>query len=418
MLVMRTIENSAYPIRKLVGSQQPLWLDDLALAVHPLGLYGVQPRALLRQKTAYDPHSGFAPTLLDTAVVLAQPAPYLFGDVPGSVVPDEEQNLLANSLEPFATPLKESGRYATDGSAIHEPDPRLVEFGQVESVAGDGLWVGIVLGDRLLNEAKGLSFLTPTVQSGQCQPTPPAFVLEAHCPGLGVVLGHFHQPVAPAFFLSYKGSGEVIHRLARIHLTPSRRESVARTVSPETRLWVSPSSKAASAAISKVQRLLSYPNSLGDRWSISRKASALLSSKAAWTSLGREEPGVRARRPRSLKAWMAFLTVCEPHPRLRAIFGGESPRELARSIWLRRITKASLERNPAWRLSRSFSESERTNIGGFMPTTIAHHTQSSVKSRGFCNFLQALSFLYRSMSIAPSTSRSWRRCSSSSRMSR
>src|SRR5215216_4231421 len=40
-----------------------------------------------------------------------------------------------------------------------------------------------------------------------------------------------------------------------------------------------------------------------------------------------------------------------------------------------------------------------------------------VKSRSFCNFLQALSLLYRSMSIAPSTSRSWRSCSSSSRMS-
>ena len=60
-------------------------------------------------------------------------------------------------------------------------------------------------------------------------------------------------------------------------------------VSPETRLWVSPSSKAASAAISRVHRLLWYPNSLGERWSIPRKASALRSSKAAWTRLGREE---------------------------------------------------------------------------------------------------------------------------------
>jgi hypothetical protein len=167
--------------------------------------------------------------------------------------------------------------------------------------------------------------------------------------------------------------------LARIHPTPRRRESVARTVSPETRLWVSPSSKAASAAISKVQRLVSYPNSLGDRWSISLRASALSCSKAAWTCLGREEPGVRARRPRSLKAWMAFLTVCEPHLRLRAILGGESPRELARSIWQRRMSKASLERSPASRLSRSFSESSRTKIGGFMKATIAHHTQPSLR---------------------------------------
>ena len=171
----------------------------------------------------------------------------------------------------------------------------------------------------------------------------------------------------------------MIQRLARIHLTPSSRASVARIVSPETRFRVSPSSKLACAAISKVHRLVSYPNSLGDRWSISLRASALFSSKAAWTRLGREDPGVRASSPRSSKACMAFLTVCEPHPKLQAIFGGESPRALARITWHRRITKASLERSPASRVSRSISESERTNIGGFMPTTIAHRTQPSLR---------------------------------------
>src|SRR5215208_7121295 len=50
-------------------------------------------------------------------------------------------------------------------------------------------------------------------------------------------------------------SGLVIHRFARIHLTERRRDKVARMVSPESRSSVSPSSKAASAAISKVQRL-------------------------------------------------------------------------------------------------------------------------------------------------------------------
>ena len=124
----------------------------------------------------------------------------------------------------------------------------------------------------------------------------------------------------------------MIHRLARIHLTESRRKSVARMVSPDTRLLVSPCSKAASAATSKVHRLVSYPNSLGDRWSISLRASALSRSKAAWTRLRREDPAVRAFRPLSLKAPMAFLTVWEAHPRPRAILGGERPGELARSI--------------------------------------------------------------------------------------
>ena len=167
----------------------------------------------------------------------------------------------------------------------------------------------------------------------------------------------------------------MIHRFARIQRIPRRRERVARMVSPETRLSVSPASKAASAAISRVHRLLSYPNSLGERWSMPRKASALRSSKAAYTRLGVEEPSTKASRPFSLKVRMAFLTVCEAHPRFSAILGGERPRALARRIWQRRITKVSLERSPVSRSSRSSSDSSRTNIGGFMEGTIAHRTR-------------------------------------------
>jgi hypothetical protein len=150
----------------------------------------------------------------------------------------------------------------------------------------------------------------------------------------------------------------VIQRFARCHLTPRRRAKVARIVSPETRLSMIPSSKLTSAAISSVHRLESLPNSLGERCSSSLTASALFSSKAAWVRLGREEPGSRAPSPRSLKAWMAFLSVWEPHPKLAAILGGECLRELARSIRLRRRTKASLERRAASRASRSSSDHE------------------------------------------------------------
>lgn len=68
MLVMRTAENRAYPLDQLAGHEQPIGLDHLALGVNPLGLDGVQPRALLGQKkAAYDPHP--VPALFDLAVV-------------------------------------------------------------------------------------------------------------------------------------------------------------------------------------------------------------------------------------------------------------------------------------------------------------------------------------------------------------
>src|SRR5215208_1193479 len=94
------------------------------------------------------------------------------------------------------------------------------------------------------------------------------------------------------------------------HRKQARERSPDRLPRDSTRLSVSPSSKATSAAISKVQRLDSCPNSLGERWSISLKAKAFSWSKAACTRLGREEPGVRAARPFSLKARMALRTVC------------------------------------------------------------------------------------------------------------
>src|SRR5215207_2155898 len=184
MLIMRATEDPTDPIRKLISSQKTVRFHDLALSVYPFGLYGVQPRALFRQKTAYDPHS--FTTLLDLAVMPSEPASDFSGDVPGSVVPDEEQNLPASRFELLATPLKELGGYGTHRPAIHESQPRVADLGQVESVAGDSLRLGIVFGDRPLNEAKGLVLLAPSVQGGQSHPAPPAFILETDGPfGVG-----------------------------------------------------------------------------------------------------------------------------------------------------------------------------------------------------------------------------------------
>src|SRR5215210_1304339 len=371
MLVMRTTENLTDPVGELVSAQQTIGLDHLALAVDPFGFYGVQPRALLRQKATYDPHSMSVP--FDLAVMSSEPSSELAAYVPGGVVPDEEQDLLADSFELLSAPSEKPGRYLTHGTTIHEPQPRLLKLRQIESVARDGLLtIGVVLGDRLLDEAHRLSLLGPATQGRRSESAPPALILEAGGP-LRIGLGHAHQSVAPPFFLSYRGSGLVIHRLARCQRTLRRRAKVARIVSPETRFSIKPCSKLTSAAISRVQRLVSLPNSLGERCSNSLKVSALFSStKTAWVLLGREEPALRASRPRSLKSWMASRTVCCPQPRFLAICGAYSPLELAKSIWLRRKVKASLERSPASKASRSSSENERTKIGGFMAITVTH----------------------------------------------
>src|ERR671914_853182 len=130
MLVMRTIEDSADPICQLVSGEQPGGLYDLALAMNPLGLHGVEPRALFGQKAAYDPHSFAA--LFDFSVVRSDPLSDLFGDVPGGVVPDQHPNLLACRLKLLAAPRKEPRGYRAHGTTVHETHPHLLELGHIK----------------------------------------------------------------------------------------------------------------------------------------------------------------------------------------------------------------------------------------------------------------------------------------------
>src|SRR5215218_10862819 len=81
VLVVRTSEGRANPICQLVSREQTVELYNLALAMDPLGLHRIEPRALYGQQTAYDPHS--MSTLFDPAVVGGYPLPDPAAYVPG-----------------------------------------------------------------------------------------------------------------------------------------------------------------------------------------------------------------------------------------------------------------------------------------------------------------------------------------------
>src|SRR5918995_2008652 len=369
MLVVRTTEDPADSVGELISAKQSLGLCNFAFAVDPLGLYSIEPWALGGQQARYYPNPMAA--CFELAVVGGDPVTHLSALVPTCVVPDQKQGLLASRLEPVAAPRKKPRGYGAHGSAVDEPYPSLCKFRQVQPVAGEGFGVGIVFSRLFLEELHRVARLGPGVQARPLKARKPGLILEAQNP-LRMAPGEPDQPISIPFFRAYWGSGLSIQRLARFQRTPSL-ASVARMVSPLTCLSVMPSSKLTSAAIASVQKVPSLPNSLGRRWSICRRDSASPSSKAAWTSLGREEPAWRAPRPLSLKAWMALRTVWEPHPRFSAIRGGRSRRALAKRIWQRLRTKASEERNPASRASRSSFASVRTKIGGFMSATVTHH---------------------------------------------
>ena len=50
---MSTTKDLADPIRELVSREHPIGLDRLAFAMNPLGLYRVEPRALLGKKAGH-----------------------------------------------------------------------------------------------------------------------------------------------------------------------------------------------------------------------------------------------------------------------------------------------------------------------------------------------------------------------------
>src|SRR5215831_2726910 len=75
----------------LLSRQQPLRLGHGPLTVSPLRLDRVEPRALYRQPAGHNPHPSLA---LGSAVVSPDPGPHPLTDMPGGVVPDQQQRRL------------------------------------------------------------------------------------------------------------------------------------------------------------------------------------------------------------------------------------------------------------------------------------------------------------------------------------
>src|SRR5215211_1465372 len=110
MLVVRTIEGSTHSSGQLVSREQSIGLYNLALAMNPLGLHRIEPRAFLGQQTTDDPHP-FLLALFEGSVVRSDPPSDLVAYVPAGVLPDQYPHLLTELLELLAAPLKELGRY-------------------------------------------------------------------------------------------------------------------------------------------------------------------------------------------------------------------------------------------------------------------------------------------------------------------
>src|SRR5215210_1734729 len=372
MGLMGTAVGVADAVGELVDREQAVSLDDAPLAVGPGRLDRVEPGALTGQVAGDDAHAPAAP--LHLAIVVADPRADLVADVPGGVVPAQEQGRLAGGVERAAAPRQVVDRDGADGPAVDEAQPDLVSRllvgrvgAQQQAVAGQRLGVRVALRDRLLDQPQPVVLRDPGPEAGPGQPAPPDLVLEPQRPGR-VSRGQADQAVARTFFRAYSGSGLVIQRLARRQRTPSRRIA-CRIVSPLTRSGVIPSAALTSAASSIVQTPVGWPNVRGLRCSSARMCSAATASTLAWMVWGRVDPRVRqASSPSRSNSRMTVRTVWSLQPSAAAIRGARSPRSLASRIWQRRRTSTSCERSPASSRSRSALVRGRTKIGGLIPT--------------------------------------------------
>src|SRR3990170_7173825 len=285
----------------------------------PHRLYRVEPGTFLGQQTAQDAHTLTTPFHL--TVMISDPMSHSSTDMPGSMIPDQNQHRFPNSLQFLATPGEEMLGQKAIGIAFDKTQPDGFIPGQLrayrayqQAVACQSFGTRILFSQGLLHQPQRVIGFSPAIQMGLFQAAPPGFIFETQRP-IRMAPHHLDQPVSTLFLRLYSGSGLVIQCFARAHFTPIRFK-VARMVSPLTRVWINSCSKLTSAASSQVHTLLGFPKVRGLWCKTSLSRSACLVPKAAWVLCGRREPGLSASEPRRLKALITSRTVSSEQPTL------------------------------------------------------------------------------------------------------
>jgi hypothetical protein len=93
---------------QLLGREQPIRFHNGLLRVHPLRLNRIEPRALFGKQERQNAYS-FA-SQFDLLVVLPNPHPHQFADMPGGVIPDHEPMALALRGQTLTTIAEATGR--------------------------------------------------------------------------------------------------------------------------------------------------------------------------------------------------------------------------------------------------------------------------------------------------------------------
>src|SRR5690606_4004543 len=230
--------------------QRPIRLADGTLAVQPLRLDRVEPRAACGQRARQDPHAAFS---LGRSVVRLDPGTHLLADVPGGIVRDR-------------APRDEAQQHLVPIALLEE-----------HAVAGERLRLMVGFVAVSADETQRATLIGPTVHRRLGEAAPPDFIDVAEHP-VASRLREADQPVTLFFLSMYCSSGLRIHCLARFQERP-RAWIAWRMVSWPTWRSVRPCSKATSARSGRLHVERALPKARGLWWAISSRRSRVFSSK-------------------------------------------------------------------------------------------------------------------------------------------
>ena len=112
-----------------------------------MGFDAVEPGALGRQP-AGDHLNAFFPLTLrlqGALILLLDPGLDVLTDMPGGVIPDQDELALPLSGNLLAEPLQKVGGHLTDGSAIHEAQSDLSAVRVQHAITTQGFGIGVIL---------------------------------------------------------------------------------------------------------------------------------------------------------------------------------------------------------------------------------------------------------------------------------
>ena len=243
---------------RFLACKFPRGLANGPLAMHPLRLNPVEPRAFGRQLA---PHETTAAVALHTSVMRRDPGAHFAADRPRGIVPDDEERLFAFVRQAGGQPFEKAGRDRTDGASVHKTSPHSLRVHTPHAVTGERFGLRIMLISGELHQAQRLAS-SPGVQVRVGQAAPPHFIGESSHP-FGVHLDQADQAIPRFFFRVYWGSGLVIQCLARFQLAPSRLMA-RRIVSSLMSRPVRPCSWQTWAARASVHSPVGWPKVRGD----------------------------------------------------------------------------------------------------------------------------------------------------------